>query len=213
MLVGFRAPTVDGLSLVVTIGNPEGMFENGEAPLFTEVALLGLEGGGIRSLNFDPVLDTYLLVNEVRNANGVYHPRLWSWSGAPDDVPEEMFLPGLIDLKNVESVNSVTVNGRSRLLITSDDGNVAERRPATYMLLEHDQLWRKARRPETDRGSPAPVRSPDYPPDYPPDRPCPTPRPRRPAARTARAARSRPAGPSAGTPCRDRRRPGRPAAP
>ena len=143
LLVGFRAPTVDGLSLVVTIGNPEGMFENGEAPLFTEVALLGLEGGGIRSLNFDPVLDTYLLVNEVRNANGVYHPRLWSWSGAPDDMPEEMFLPGLIDLKNVESVNSVTVNGRSRLLITSDDGNVAERRPATYMLLEHDQLWRK----------------------------------------------------------------------
>ena len=143
LLVGFRAPTVDGLSLVVTIGNPAAMFERDETPRFTDVALLELEGGGIRSLNFDPVLDTYLLVNEVRDANGVFHPRLWSWSGAADDVPEEMFLPGLIDLKNVESVNSVTVNGRSRLLITSDDGDAAARRPATYMLLEHDQLWRK----------------------------------------------------------------------
>ena len=42
--------------MIVKLDNPLGLFERGETPNFSEVVLLDLQGGGIRSLTYDPVL-------------------------------------------------------------------------------------------------------------------------------------------------------------
>lgn len=142
LMIGFREPLIDDKSLVITLSNPQAVFADEAAPEFTEATLLDLDGGGVRSMNFDPVLGQYVIVNEVDLGDGPPVPHLWAWSGAPDDAPVEMQLPRMIDLKNVESIDSITVNRQSRLMLSSDDGNEKDGRPASYILLEHDQLWR-----------------------------------------------------------------------
>lgn len=140
LLVGFREPLVDGKSMVVKIANPAGIFERAEEPKFSDVALLDLQGGGIRSLSYDPILGAFLIVNEISGHEGNLYSQLWSWSGEPDAQPEPVALPEIINLHNVESIDSITVNGESRLLIMSDEGNVKKEKPAKYMLLESGQL-------------------------------------------------------------------------
>jgi hypothetical protein len=49
-------------------------------------------------------------------------------------------LPEIINLNNVESIDSITVNGESRLLIMSDEGNVKKDKPAKFMLLDYGQV-------------------------------------------------------------------------
>jgi len=46
----------------------------------------------------------------------------------------------MINLKNVESIAPVSVNGESRLLLLSDDGKAKKNKGAHYLLLEYDQL-------------------------------------------------------------------------
>lgn len=141
LLVGFREPLIDGKSMIVVIENPVGIFEHGEQPKFSEdVILLNLHGGGIRSLDYDPVLNVYVMTNEVRGKDGKNHSQLWSWTGNIEEEPKRIALPSMISLKNVESIAPLVINGQSRLLLVSDDGNVKKHRPAKFILLEYNQL-------------------------------------------------------------------------
>jgi hypothetical protein len=140
LLIGFREPVVDGKSVIVKMDNPQGIFERGEEANFSEVALLDLQGGGIRSLTYDPVLDSFLIVNEISGPKKKTYSQLWSWSGEPGAQAEPVALPEIINLHNVEAIDSVTVNGESRLLMMSDEGSVKKGKPASYMLLEYGQL-------------------------------------------------------------------------
>ncbi len=141
LLLGFREPLIDGKSMIVVVENPVGIFEHGEQPKFSEdVILLDLQGGGIRSLDYDPVLDVYLMANEIKDEDGKNYSQLWSWTGELDEEPKQIDLPSIISLKNVESIAPLVINGESRLLIVSDDGNIKKNRPAKYIMLEYDQL-------------------------------------------------------------------------
>ncbi len=141
LLLGFREPLIDGKSMIVEIENPVDIFEHGAQPKFSkDVILLDLHGGGIRSLDYDPVLNVYLMVNEVRGEDGKKHSQLWSWTGKIEDEPKRIALPSMISLKNVESIAPLVINGEPRLLIVSDDGNVKKHRPAKFILLEYNQL-------------------------------------------------------------------------
>ena len=143
LVLGLREPTVDDLSLLVTIANPQAMFDHGAPPLVSEAALVDVGGGGIRSLAFDSSLDVWLIANESRKGA---RSRLWAWSGVPGETPEELDFPGLDELENIEALEPVVVNGQPRLLIASDDGVELEGRPASYLTLDRERLWK--RRPE-----------------------------------------------------------------
>ena len=56
--------------------------------------------------------------------------------------PEPVALPDIINLNNVESIDSIVIGGEPRLLLMSDEGNEKKNRPARYMMLEYDQLGR-----------------------------------------------------------------------
>ena len=142
LLLGLREPMVAGRSLIVTITNPEDMFERDAAPRFGTPVLLDLQGGGIRALSHDPVLQSFLIVNEIEGYEGNRYSQLWSWSGDAAAPPEPVALPDIINLNNVESIDSIVIGGEPRLLLMSDEGNEKKNRPARYMMLEYDQLGR-----------------------------------------------------------------------
>lgn len=139
LLLGLRNPRAADYSVILIIENTAEMFNQEAPPVFGKTILLDM-GGGIRALSFDPVLQTFLIVNEVENEAGRKISQLWTWGGRQEDEPEPLTLPGIINLDNVESIDSVTVVGKQKLIIMSDNGSVKKQRPAKYLLLDYSQL-------------------------------------------------------------------------
>lgn len=140
LMLGVREPTVAGQSLILVIRNPDAVFEHGETPHFGAPILLDLQGGGVRALSYDPVLGAFLIVNEIEGHEGNRYSQLWSWSGEPGIPALPVALPDIINLNNVESIDSIMVHGEPRLLIMSDEGNEEKNQPAKYMMLDYGQL-------------------------------------------------------------------------
>ena len=141
LLLGLRAPLIDGKSIIITVNNPNDIFDHDEQPKFADdIILLDLDGGGLRSLDYVPYLRGYLMANEIVSKNGKKKSQLWFWKGQPDQPPLPIKLPEMLNLKNVEAVTPVTVNGEPRLLLLSDDGKLKNKKPAHYILLEYNQL-------------------------------------------------------------------------
>lgn len=140
LLIGLREPMAGGKALIVVIENPGEMFENQAAPRFGEPVLLDIQDGGIRALSYDPVIGAFLIINEIEGYDGNKYSQLWRWSGNPAEQPDPVALPDIINLKNVESIDSIVINGEPRLLLMSDEGNIKKNRPARYMMLEYGQL-------------------------------------------------------------------------
>ncbi|WP_371225221.1 Pycsar system effector family protein [Roseovarius sp. 2305UL8-3] len=140
LLLGLREPKAGDHSIIVPIENPAQVFEDQADPVFGAPILLDLLGGGIRALSFDPVLGAFLIVNEVKTPGAGRHSQLWTWSGEADVPPEPILLPDIINLNNVESIDSITVLGEPRLLLMSDEGNAKKNQPAKYLMLDYQQL-------------------------------------------------------------------------
>ena len=139
LLLGLRDPRVAGKSVIIPIENPDQLFAGAEPDLGAPV-MMDLQNGGIRALSYDPVLATFLIVNEIETHDGARISQLWSWSGQENAQPEPMALPDIINLNNVESIDSIEVHGQPRLLIMSDEGNADKNEPAKYMMLDYEQL-------------------------------------------------------------------------
>ncbi len=140
LLLGLREPMANNLSIIVPIKNPADLFDNQADPVFGKPTLLDLKGGGIRGLSYDAILGTFLIVNEVRNREGNNYSQLWSWGGKPDDVPQPIELPDIINMNNVEAIDSIMIHGKPHLLLMSDEGDEKKKRPAKYLMLDYEQL-------------------------------------------------------------------------
>ena len=140
LVLGFRDPEFNNMALVAFISNPKDVFERNAQPEFDEVAVLDIDGGGIRSLNYDPMLKNYVIANEVKDENGQKFSQLWTWSGNPTDEPQKISLPNLQHITNVEAVDSITVNGKPQMILMGDEGNASQKITAKYMLVDYSQL-------------------------------------------------------------------------
>ena len=143
LVLGFRDPEFNNMALVAFISNPKDVFERNAKPEFDEVAVIDIDGGGIRSLNYDPVLKTYVIANEVKDENGQKFSQLWTWSGNPIDEPQKISLPNLQHITNVEAVDSITVNGKPQMILMGDEGNASQKITAKYMLVDYSQLGKQ----------------------------------------------------------------------
>ena len=143
LVLGFRDPEFNNMALVAFISNPKDVFERNAQPEFDEVAILDIDGGGIRSLNYDPVLKNYVIANEVKDENGQKFSQLWTWSGNPTDEPQKISLPNLQHITNVEAVDSITVNGKPQMILMGDEGNASQKITAKYMLVDYSQLGKQ----------------------------------------------------------------------
>ena len=143
LVLGFRDPEFNNMALGAFISNPKDVFERNAKPEFDEVAILDIDGGGIRSINYDPVLKNYVIANEVKDENGQKFSQLWTWSGNPTEEPQKISLPNLQHITNVEAVDSITVNGKPQMILMGDEGNASQKITAKYMLVDYSQFGKQ----------------------------------------------------------------------
>jgi hypothetical protein len=82
----------------------------------------------------------FVISNEIRGKDGRKESQLWLWSGHAEDPPSRLELPRIINLSNVESIDSVIVHGEPRLLLMSDEGDAKKGRPVRYVFLDYKEL-------------------------------------------------------------------------
>ena len=136
LLLGLRAPMAGESAIIVPIENPAEVFEKNAAPIFGKPIFLNLGGGGIRSLHFSTILNKFVIANEIPDDKGKDFSKIWTWSGNPNDAPIPVNLPELSDLKNIEGIDSVKVNGVAKLLFTADEGNEKKEIAAKYRFVD-----------------------------------------------------------------------------
>lgn len=140
LMLGLRAPMAGDESIIVPITNPNAVFDDDAAPEFGAPIFLKLNGGGIRSLHFSSDLNKFVIANEVTNDKGKDDSKIWTWSGNPKDDPVGLDLPELSDLKNIEGIDSVKVDGKVKLLFTADEGVEKKDKPAKYRFVDQSKF-------------------------------------------------------------------------
>lgn len=141
LLIGLREPLIAGKSLIVVLENPNTIFDLHEKPKISDQLFrLDLHGGGIRAMDFDQELGGYLLVNEINNAKGKTRSKFWFWTGNSSDNPRKITITGMENVKNIEGISSVNINGEPHILIVSDDGKMYKHKCAHYKVIQYNQL-------------------------------------------------------------------------
>ncbi len=140
LLIGLRKPVIEGKSLIVVLENPHQVFDQYKPKLSDQVIRLDLKGGGIRALDYDKKLGGFVIVNEIKNAEGKLRSRFWFWDGNPASTPRKISVPGWENIKNVEGITSVKVNGEPLLLIVSDDGKIHKQKGSHFGVLSYEQI-------------------------------------------------------------------------
>jgi len=142
LLLAFSQPLSDGKAIIMTIENPREIFSSSNAAIKVSKTsdLLDLGGAGILAITYDPYLKGYLISSQPIKANHESHSSLWFWDGQSTSKPRRAMLPAIVELKNVEGMTPVKVNGENFLMLISGDGNKKQKKPAHYMLLQYNQL-------------------------------------------------------------------------
>lgn len=122
LLIGFRNPIPDDRALIVLLLNPFEVIARTSAPKFGSVFFMDMDGRGVRSLEYHPGLDQYLIVGGSRN--GDMTSKIYRWDGRENSK--------LIEIKDVDftqfkkfNPEAITIYSADQpLQIYSDDGTV-----------------------------------------------------------------------------------------
>jgi hypothetical protein len=140
LMIGLRKPKARGKSIILSIKNPTAMFNHEEKiQIDKKVALLDLQGGGIRAMRYIPKLKGYLLANEVKTKGRipVKHSQLSFWDGELDHRAKPLALKNVDKIDNIEGISLFTVEGKQRILLVGDNGNSEAQQPASFLLLDY----------------------------------------------------------------------------
>ena len=86
LIIGLRSPVKDRKAILIGIKNPDQVVDSGAEPIFTDPVLLDLGGRGIRSIEYWPWKDSFLLVaGPIDNESSF---QLWRWSGVASATPK-----------------------------------------------------------------------------------------------------------------------------
>ncbi|ALF60011.1 DUF3616 domain-containing protein [Psychrobacter urativorans] len=140
LMLGLRGPMAGKSSVIIPIINSDDIFTNKAAPVFGQPIFLDLNGGGIRSLYFDPVLGMFVIANEINDPAGNKEAQIWTWTGDPKDKPAKVETPELAALKNIEAVDSITANGTIKMIFMADEGDAKKGIHARYVLLDYKKF-------------------------------------------------------------------------
>jgi len=142
LLLGFRYPlSKDGKALIAVIKNLEPLFTN-NAPLdfAPELIRLDLNGNSIRGMAYDQHLNGYLIIAGSVQKRSAKENQLWFWDGLQNSSPEKVIIKGLDGIKNGEGVAPISTHDGKRILIVSDDGKEKHGAPASFLLIDYNQL-------------------------------------------------------------------------
>lgn len=140
LLVGFRGPLLEGHAIIAVVENPVRMLEHDEAPsVSSSIVKLDLGGNGIRGMSYIADLHGYLVIGgPVTKESSQFE--LWFWSGEPEAAARRVSIPGLSGLEHAEGVCPAVIDGQSKIVIVSDDGDRAKGRCAQFLILDPAQI-------------------------------------------------------------------------
>ena len=143
--IGLRGPLLDGKALLVQLLNPKAVFGRGADFRFArKLVELDLDGGGIRDLAYVPRLNGYLILSQREGGKGKHKKekkfKLWLWSGDSSLPARRVRIAGVSDLESAEGIAPIRWAGSEQLLLLSDDGNLARRKSARYLLIDYSAL-------------------------------------------------------------------------
>ena len=140
LLIGFRSPLQGGHAIIASIDNPAAVFDSEAAPkVSSPLQTLNLGGHGIRGMAHVAALHGYLIISgPASRANHAF--ALWFWNGESNAPARRVTVPGLAGFEHAEGVCTAIIDGVSKILIVSDDGNRKEGRSARFVLLDLAQL-------------------------------------------------------------------------
>jgi len=150
LLLGFRNPLPQGNALLVPLRNPMELVTEGRKPVFGEpiqlrlhVRLRGTEYAlGIRSIEYSPADQKYVIAAGPSNAGGVF--AIYSWSGANDERPQLLqSTAAVLQQKDFAPEALLVFDQRPHLLLLSDDG--AMRVPASSSAECREGTFREGR--------------------------------------------------------------------
>ena len=140
LLIGFRSPLQGGHALIASVENPTAIFEADASPqVSSRLQTLDLGGQGIRGLSYVSSLNGYLVVGGPTAREGTAFT-LWFWSGKPEAPARRVTIAGLPDIARAEGVSQALVDGKTCIVIVSDDGNRKQGKFASFLLLDAAQL-------------------------------------------------------------------------
>lgn len=120
LFIGFRNPVFNSQALVIPLENPQQVVEGKEPPKLGVPIELRLGGLGIRSMEFVPALNAYLIVAGPHDDRKDF--KLYTWSGSDKDDPR-LLQQALKDSADLRPEAFVVYPGNSKsVTIVSDDG-------------------------------------------------------------------------------------------
>ena len=128
LLIGFRSPLIDEKALIVRLNNAAGVLDSGETPRFGEPLLLDLAGRGIRSIEFCPERQRFVILAGPARDKGDFS--LYWWTGTAAAEPEEIEAVRFSRMKMGKRVAPEAVFAEARsgfLYVVFDEG----RRPGS----------------------------------------------------------------------------------
>ncbi len=122
LLIGLRAPIIDGKALVIPLLNPAPVIDRGDAPEFGPVVRLSLGGRGFRSMDLiSSQPEQYVIVaGPVSDQAGGFAIFLWNGIGSdPVERPK-------VDLAGIRPEGAMAVPNSDAVQLLSDDGAVCD---------------------------------------------------------------------------------------
>ncbi|MCB1734115.1 MAG: DUF3616 domain-containing protein [Gammaproteobacteria bacterium] len=140
LMIGLRSPVLDGRAIIVSVTNPDAVFDRGEPmQIAPDLISLDLGGDGLRGMAFVPDWNGYLLISGPAAKSRVPF-KLWFWQGSAGQVPQRVQTDGMADFAHAEGICPARIAGQSKIVIVSDDGSRKSGRFAQFAIIDLQNL-------------------------------------------------------------------------
>jgi hypothetical protein len=134
-----RSPLKDNKAIVLTVDHIDNLFNSATLPTISpQLHSLDLNGEGIRSLNYIPRLEGYLITSGPLSKSDNINFKLWLWRTG-DNTVHRVTVKGLTGFEEAEGLAAITWKGQPRLLIITD-GTLTSSKGTRYIILKYAQL-------------------------------------------------------------------------
>ena len=140
LLIGFRSPLQGGRAIIASLENTAAVFDAGAAPQISNaLQTLDLGGHGIRGMSYVAAMNGYLVISgPASRADHAFG--LWFWNGQAAAPARRVTVPELAGFERAEGVCPAVIDGVTKIIIVSDDGNRKQGRLARFVMLDLAQL-------------------------------------------------------------------------
>ena len=140
LLIGFRSPLQGSQAIIASIENHDSIFDAKAAPKISNtLQTLDLGGYGIRGMSWVAAMNGYLVISgPVARADHAFG--LWFWAGQAGAPARRVTAPGLAGFERAEGICPAVIDGVTKIVIVSDDGNRKQGRFARFVVLDVAQL-------------------------------------------------------------------------